>query len=279
MNHRAFSFLRLLGVIIIMSIPLTIVFLVYLDISPPITATVQKPEYFQNTALSKPLDFIEKTQIYVVSLAGRGARRADMEILRGALGLQWEYFDAIYIDNTLIGRILHWVERVRSTLLFPSQSADTNVASGSEGNGNGNGDGDNKADIIPFWPEHIEDIAHSNQEIPLLDSLIWELPISRPPYQPLSCNEFDFHVLDQSVDETPEHMRLTSGRVACWYSHLSVLHLHANTLPSASGKGSIALILEDDVDMERDIVQQMESLWNDLPDDWDMVFLGTFRLF
>ncbi|PPQ92131.1 hypothetical protein CVT25_007962 [Psilocybe cyanescens] len=233
--------------------------------------TSEKLDYTLNIALDRPLDFIDKVQIYVVSLPGRQTRRTDMEKLRAALGLHWDYFDAIPSYNPLIGQISDWVELVRSASLSPLDSSDKSSSHPAD---NDNGDGD-IADTPPFWPEHIDDIAHSVQEIALLSSSVWELPTSLPPYQSLTCNENNFDILDfKSSGDAPEHMRLTPARIACWHSHISVIHQHANTLPSASGKGSIALILEDDVDMERDIVAQMESLWAELPEDWDMVFLG-----
>ncbi|KAH9477871.1 hypothetical protein JR316_0010103 [Psilocybe cubensis] len=249
------------------------VLFMFLGKSPEITVHLEKQTQPKQHAMTKPVDFIDKFQIYVVSLPGRGARKADMERLRGALGLQWKYYDATYSNSALIGKILHWVENVRAKLLSAIPSTDSDV-SGSLGNDDSYSDGDIHAEDVLFWPEYLEDIAQSNLEIPLLDPLIWAQPVRRPPYEPLTCSEQDFYLLDKAPDEVPEYKRLTSGRVACWHSHLSVLHLHANSLPTASGKGSIALILEDDVDMERDIMQQMEFLWKDLPEDWDMVFLG-----
>lgn len=106
-----------------------------------------------------------------------------------------------------------------------------------------------------------------------MSSDVWELPTSPPPYQPLTCNKRNYDMPDFSPGSIPEHMRLTPARVACWHSHLSVIHQHANA--ALSGADSVALILEDDIDMEKDIVDQMKSLWSDLPDDWDMVFLGN----
>ncbi|KAH7877754.1 uncharacterized protein C8R40DRAFT_1095048 [Lentinula edodes] len=36
----------------------------------------------------------------------------------------------------------------------------------------------------------------------------------------------------------------------------------------------ISIILEDDIDMEKDIRRRLHRIWIDLPDDWDIVFLG-----
>ncbi|KZT64019.1 hypothetical protein DAEQUDRAFT_733160 [Daedalea quercina L-15889] len=36
----------------------------------------------------------------------------------------------------------------------------------------------------------------------------------------------------------------------------------------------VSVILEDDVDMERDIHDRLREVWRSLPDDWDIVFLG-----
>ncbi|KAG6808602.1 hypothetical protein H0H92_003577 [Tricholoma furcatifolium] len=35
------------------------------------------------------------------------------------------------------------------------------------------------------------------------------------------------------------------------------------------------IVLEDDVDMERDIQQRLQSVWSFLPSGWDIVYLGA----
>jgi GR25 family glycosyltransferase involved in LPS biosynthesis len=45
----------------------------------------------------------------------------------------------------------------------------------------------------------------------------------------------------------------------------------------ADGQDDVALVLEDDVDMELDIRQRLLGVWDSLPSVWDIVFLGRSR--
>ncbi|KIM39001.1 hypothetical protein M413DRAFT_234035 [Hebeloma cylindrosporum] len=78
--------------------------------------------------------------------------------------------------------------------------------------------------------------------------------------------------ISKNVSALPEYLILTEARVACWLGHLSAIHKIANSL--MSDHLDFSIILEDDVDMERDIAQQMKRLWPYLPPGWDIVFLG-----
>lgn len=65
----------------------------------------------------------------------------------------------------------------------------------------------------------------------------------------------------------PNHLLLTRSRIACWHSHASLVsHL--------AQQGTGGIILEDDVDMERDIRERAGLLWSTLPENWDVVFFG-----
>jgi GR25 family glycosyltransferase involved in LPS biosynthesis len=43
----------------------------------------------------------------------------------------------------------------------------------------------------------------------------------------------------------------------------------------ADEREGIAVVLEDDIDMEHDIRERLGSVWGRLPDEWDIVFLGA----
>ncbi|KAL4265701.1 Glycosyltransferase family 25 protein [Pleurotus pulmonarius] len=85
---------------------------------------------------------------------------------------------------------------------------------------------------------------------------------------PLTCALED-NIIPPYSTETPQHLLLTRSRIACWHSHLTAIRQIAM---SASEYPSV--ILEDDIDMERDIRNRLHSVWHLLPDDWDIVFLG-----
>jgi GR25 family glycosyltransferase involved in LPS biosynthesis len=67
----------------------------------------------------------------------------------------------------------------------------------------------------------------------------------------------------------PEYKILSLSRIACWHSHLSVIQRVSTHRPN-----EVALILEDDVDMEEDITERLSAIWSLLPSNWDIVFLG-----
>ncbi|KAF5376953.1 hypothetical protein D9615_007250 [Tricholomella constricta] len=70
----------------------------------------------------------------------------------------------------------------------------------------------------------------------------------------------------------PEFKILTLARIACWYSHVSVIQKIAND--RTLRPDDTVLVLEDDVDMERDIHQRLRHVWSFLPAGWDIVYLG-----
>ncbi|KAF9490281.1 hypothetical protein BDN71DRAFT_200392 [Pleurotus eryngii] len=89
-----------------------------------------------------------------------------------------------------------------------------------------------------------------------------------PDSSPLTCALEDNIIPPYSAD-TPQHLILTRSRIACWHSHLTAIRQIAM---STSQYPSV--ILEDDIDMERDIRDRLHSIWHLLPEDWDIVFLG-----
>ena len=47
----------------------------------------------------------------------------------------------------------------------------------------------------------------------------------------------------------------------------------------ADGDDDVALIFEDDIDMEWDLERRLRYLWSFLPDNWDMVLIGISHLY
>lgn len=60
--------------------------------------------------------------------------------------------------------------------------------------------------------------------------------------------------------------------VACWHSHYSVLRR------IAEGDDDVAIILEDDIDVEWDLERKLRRMWEHLPSDWDQIMLGKTSL-
>lgn len=201
-------------------------------------------------------------ETYIINLPHRDDRRKDMEKLRMALGLQWAYTDGVYLNSSLVKTTLDWVHAIRSGAPHILDEGQSPSAEG----------------IAFSWPENVEDLARSTVALEFWSNGngVWPLPSVIPkrltPSQPMASATKNFDI-SKNVSALPEYLLLTEARVACWLGHLSAIHKIANSLMPDDLDFSI--ILEDDVDMERDINQQVKRLWPYLPADWDMVFLGT----
>lgn len=107
---------------------------------------------------------------------------------------------------------------------------------------------------------------------------------------PMICAEDNFRLSAWS-DTMLQWRFLTRERVAAYHSHLmavrQIVDDNAKARAKAKNPGSasskegekaekprVALILEDDVDMEVDIEQRLEGLVPLLPENWDVLYLG-----
>lgn len=214
--------------------------------------------------VSQQKDVLDKSKIFVVSLPRRHDRQAQMEYLRSFLGLQWTYWDAVEAEDERISTILDKVHSIRS------EAANLSIDTIPE------------RIRLPFrWPGNVDTLARSNVSLAATEALFWALPTSSPPSSPpseqnasrlpLTCAIADFTILPYDAD-LPEHKILNAPRVACWESHLSVIKEIAEL-----EKDTFGVVLEDDVDLEKDIRSRLDRVWSYLPDDWDMVYLGRSR--
>lgn len=232
-------------------------------VSPPI---ISPPN---NSAM--PVEVVEANEsyylgnaraTYVINLPHRDDRREDMDKLRTALEISWDYVNGVYLNSSLVRNTLEWVHTIRSGP--PHIVGDEEKPS--------------HADDISFaWPEDIDALATSSDELDLWSNGngIWPLPPAipkeLPPYLQPMASATDNYNIATNLSAQPEHLLITQGRVACWFGHLNLIHKTANSLKN----DEFAIILEDDVDMEQDTDEQMKYLWPYLPADWDVVFLGT----
>ncbi|KAF8741334.1 hypothetical protein RHS02_03478, partial [Rhizoctonia solani] len=82
------------------------------------------------------------------------------------------------------------------------------------------------------------------------------------------------NTLTPRLPKLPYWRVLTRAAIACWHSHISVIREIALETIQAGTSDAGVIILEDDIDMEVDIQQRIGRLWEALPPDWDMLFLG-----
>ena len=116
------------------------------------------------------------------------------------------------------------------------------------------GDGGDSSDSIPLLPRHLK---HAD----LLQAEAAEE----------AEDAFDENNLHPMAPKSPYpiHLTLSRAMIACWNSHFRLLH-HI-----ADGSDEIAIVLEDDVDIEYDLSNILSRLIGALPARWDIVFLGT----
>ncbi|TFK81726.1 hypothetical protein K466DRAFT_462253, partial [Polyporus arcularius HHB13444] len=210
------------------------------------------------------------SQVFVVSRPTRLDRRATMQQLRAALSLEWTYVDAISSEDPLVDQVAECVRLSRKNNHLPTFD----------------------------WPPRsdVDQVVRSPPLPPLDASVPWlsataATPCRYPAPPPLNASAHAPGLADntsQSADRTHgvkykpsllSYMLLTPAKFACWYSHLDAIQRVAaydDSLADADGGGprGAALILEDDVDMERDVRGRLREVWSVLPDDWDIVFLG-----
>jgi len=196
-------------------------------------------------------------EIYVISLRHRECRRKEMERLRRILGWDWTYIDALNATSPLSYSIIHWVSQIRAG--FVSSPRRKHAIVGQE----------SLADFS--WPNTIEATVHSTEQLRIVSDDLSDTAIQSVPQLASAAKDYDIPDFSPGL---PEYRRLTLARIACWYSHLIAIQTAANRAAAVTGTGS-TLILEDDVDMERDTEIQLSFLWPSLPEDWDIVFLGV----
>lgn len=202
---------------------------------------------------------VSSSEAYV---ARRQDRRQQMEILRKSLDVHWTYVDAIESEDEVVGRTMQNVRIVR-------QQAMSALDETTHGNGT-------RPTILelPFrWPDYIHAKSTSTKTMDALavdpsDSLITEVSGHVPDSGPLTCASKDFSIVPYTRN-IAQYKILTRARIACWISHMNLIR----TIVKADGPG-VSIILEDDVDMEKDVKTRLAELWEGLPRDWDIVFLG-----
>ena len=71
------------------------------------------------------------------------------------------------------------------------------------------------------------------------------------------------------------HYQLTHGGVGCFLSHYS---LAKQLMESTNDDIKQYLVFEDDVDIPPVFIETLTRVMEDVPDDWDIILLGTHRL-
>ena len=202
--------------------------------------------------------------------------------LGDALHLNWTYRDAREANASVVTTLLRQVHVLRSQLVPQPKPGDAHMR--------------HHVIISAFdWPHDLEDTICSWETLQPSGADLWTLPSSNSlsdlavpaemadPYAfprshsiqvtvvsdptPLACASGN-NVSATSPPNLPLYRRLTTAKVACWYSHLETIREIAN------GKDEAVLVFEDDIDIERDVKRRLQALLDVLPNDWDIVYLG-----
>jgi Glycosyltransferase family 25 (LPS biosynthesis protein) len=210
------------------------------------------------------------SRIFVINLLHRSDRRAQMELLRSVLGLEFTYVDALHSTNPLVDVIMDRVTELRVSykILDDVEPEASHTAAPTSSTPEFN------------WPEDVNDIAYSFDPLGRHGSDLWEDDVllrssSRPASGAnitLLTNAYNNDSVEAYRPNLPPHRILTAGKIACWYSHSKAIRQIAEG--AVKNLSDVSVVLEDDVDMELDIRQRLAGLWDSLPDDWDIVFLG-----
>lgn len=78
-----------------------------------------------------------------------------------------------------------------------------------------------------------------------------------------------FEAFDGSIFETSKRMQ---GHFGCLNSHRNILN------KIKLEKNGMTIILEDDVEICSDFVERLNSILDNLPDNWDLLYLGGWNV-
>ncbi|KAG1814557.1 hypothetical protein EV424DRAFT_1348738 [Suillus variegatus] len=203
------------------------------------------------------------SEVYLISLPWRQDRRKQMGHLQASKEISWTVVDALDPSDITIGHILEQIISQRS--LQPSKGPLDDLGS------------------IFRWPADINAIAYSTEYFGASGSDLWtSADTQNSRHTTLSSLSVSHHpnvtcaTQDNSVPpfnpSLPDWMILAAPKISCWYSHVSAIRQFINRVNTTPE--DVAVFLEDDIDMERDIEIRMRHIWPSLPHGWDMVFLG-----
>lgn len=193
------------------------------------------------------------SEVFVLSLPRRLDRRMSMDALSHALDFSFVYVDGVEAADARIDQILRVLRLERHAF---RQKETTGVLNLEEPAGGDDLDG---ADLSSNLMTSLDIVPDGELES---DQLL-DLPCATPedPF-PLPVNITELGLF-------PPWRILSRGMIACWVGHLNIMR------QIVKSQLEVAIVLEDDVDLEYDVSQRLIDMWPALPrDGWDIVMLG-----
>jgi len=219
-------------------------------------------QYRQLLSTVNPLDRLPHSKtlgvasrIYLIGLPNREDRRNTLHSLEKAMDITFTWHNATYQDTPTITEI---PERIRQVRAESRKGHEKELE---------------QPDSFPFaWPDDVTSDSLLQPD-DISGSELWFLPPSSPlALPPLPAPPVPDTRPQESVlwgDNNPNsEFPLKPVEIACWHSHFEVLR------KIADGDDDVAIILEDDIDMEWDLERRLRYVWQFLPERWDQVWLG-----
>ncbi|CAE6373792.1 unnamed protein product [Rhizoctonia solani] len=184
------------------------------------------------------------SRIVVIGLERRTDRRNHMERIRRAMGLNFEWSNAIDLSDPKIAEIL---ERVRWAREESRKGVESAVP-----------------ELNFAWSDEVEDmLKHGipDEPIGVEHADIWSLH-DDPRYAQLP--------------PLPKVPVPDTRRIQYYYAdaHLAGRGQLLVLRSIADGPDESVIVFEDDIDMEFDLEKRAREMWPALPSDWDVVMLG-----
>ncbi|KAF8520975.1 hypothetical protein JB92DRAFT_2708583 [Gautieria morchelliformis] len=232
----------------------------YIGTGAPWYAVSGPSVYRQSLSAVRPYDTAAHSRtlgvadrLYVVSLASRADRRQIMSDIARAMDLEFTWHDATDYHTKdvqdILERIRWWRNEHRVNDSVP------------------------KADPSPFVFRWADDVDEVGRDLGFSGADLWPDSVGKsllPPLPPVPTPDTRPPTLD-SYGEVGDHFGkapLRPAQISCWHSHYRVLRR------IAEGDDDVAIVFEDDIDMEWDLELRLRRMWPALPEDWDLVMLG-----
>jgi GR25 family glycosyltransferase involved in LPS biosynthesis len=183
-------------------------------------------------------------KVFVANLPRRGDRRRNMTTLEHTVGAHFTFVDAVDMRSAAIRNIMNHVRAQREGPAVPFAWPST------------------RSEVPLDWTGHLPSGVHVSKNA-------------------LTCNQGDATPIPAESAQGWDW--LSEGRISCWETHLRIIRQIADMRGSgywSTGRAlpispaDVAIILEDDVDMELNIRERLLGLWPSLPKEWDMIFFG-----
>jgi Glycosyltransferase family 25 (LPS biosynthesis protein) len=205
------------------------------------------------------------SQVFVLSLPRRLDRRMIMDALSHALDFAFVYMDGVEAADASIDQIVRVLRLERHA--FRQNFLGRTTTGGA-------------LNVTEEERPDVDDLVGAESVFNLLMSLDVVAALSDGEFKfdgplDLLCatpeDPFPASLNTTELGLFPPWRILSRGMIACWIGHLNIMRQILKL------QLEVAIVLEDDVDLEYDISQRLMDMWPALPrDGWDIVMLGTF---